>query len=60
MNRPLTASGLVDFSLWGWLLYVPLLAAEARLRAARKPAGQRVVARIEPRLASSSAPSTTP
>ncbi|MER5197525.1 hypothetical protein ACWD3J_25470 [Streptomyces sp. NPDC002755] len=60
VNRSLTASGLVGFSLWGWLLYLPLLAAEARLRAARKLARQRVVARIEARHASSSAPSTTP
>ncbi|WP_406005030.1 hypothetical protein OG440_01755 [Streptomyces sp. NBC_00637] len=55
VNRSLTASGVVAFSLWGWLLYIPVLAAEARLRAARRLARQRVVARIEARHARASA-----
>ncbi|MEU6807564.1 hypothetical protein ABZ920_00745 [Streptomyces sp. NPDC046831] len=36
-------------SLWGWLLWTPLVAAEAKLRAARNLARRRVVAHIEER-----------
>ncbi|MFD9002366.1 hypothetical protein ACFV0T_15540 [Streptomyces sp. NPDC059582] len=47
VNRLLVETGVVTFSLWGFLLWIPLLAADAKLGAARKLARQRVVARIE-------------
>jgi hypothetical protein len=40
---------VVTFSLWGWLLWAPLLAVEAKLRSARELGRQRVIARIEAR-----------
>ncbi|MFD5573895.1 hypothetical protein [Streptomyces cadmiisoli] len=49
VNRLLVTTGVVTFSAWGWLLWIPLFAAEGKLRAARKLARQRVVARIEER-----------
>ncbi|MGW2821864.1 hypothetical protein ACWC24_12765 [Streptomyces sp. NPDC001443] len=49
VNRVLVETGVVAYSLWGWLLWVPLLAADARLGAARRLARRRVVARIEER-----------
>ncbi|KUN33294.1 hypothetical protein AQJ30_34385 [Streptomyces longwoodensis] len=42
-------SGVVRFSMWGWLLWIPLLAAEAKLRQARRLGQQRVVARMQAR-----------
>ncbi|MFJ2721638.1 hypothetical protein [Streptomyces sp. NPDC087437] len=49
VNRLLVTTGVVTFSPWGWLLWLPLLAAEGKLRTARQLARQRVVARIEER-----------
>ncbi|MFJ5156796.1 hypothetical protein ACIQCF_35660 [Streptomyces sp. NPDC088353] len=49
VNRLLVTTGVVTFSPWGWLLWLPLLAAECKLRTARQLARQRVVARIEER-----------
>lgn len=49
VNRLLVTTGVVTFSAWGWLLWIPLFAAEGKLRAARKLARERVVARIEAR-----------
>ncbi|WP_252541717.1 hypothetical protein [Streptomyces sp. RO-S4] len=49
VNRLLVTTGVVTFSAWGWLLWIPLFAAEGKLRAARKLARERVVARIEER-----------
>ncbi|MFI8205522.1 hypothetical protein [Streptomyces sp. NPDC085937] len=49
VNRLLVTTGVVTFSAWGWLLWIPLFAAEGKLRAARKLARERVVARIEQR-----------
>ncbi|MFJ1807011.1 MULTISPECIES: hypothetical protein [unclassified Streptomyces] len=47
--RSLIPGGPVDHRMWGALLWIPLLAAEAKLRAVRKVAGRRVVARMEAR-----------
>lgn len=55
VNRLLVDTGVVSFSLWGRLLWLPLLAAEGKLRAARELARRRVVARIEERHASEAA-----
>ncbi|MET7454368.1 hypothetical protein ABZT03_21280 [Streptomyces sp. NPDC005574] len=49
LNKALVVSGVLDFSLWGWLFWVPLLAAEAKLRQARRLGQERVVARIQAR-----------
>ncbi|MGW1725812.1 hypothetical protein ACWCQK_23095 [Streptomyces sp. NPDC002306] len=49
VNRLLVETGVVTFSLWGFLLWIPLLAADAKLGAARRLARRRVVARIEER-----------
>ncbi|WP_247694747.1 hypothetical protein [Streptomyces sp. B93] len=49
VNQLLVSTGVVTFSPWGWLLWLPLLAAEGKLRAARRLARERVVARIEER-----------
>jgi hypothetical protein len=54
-NNLLVATGVVTFSLWGWALWIPLLAAEAKLRSARTLARQRVLASIEERHAQEAA-----
>ncbi|MET9253956.1 hypothetical protein [Streptomyces sp. NPDC003717] len=52
VNRVLAMTGATGFRFWGWALYAPLLLADARVRAARRLARERVVARIEERHAS--------
>ncbi|MFB6661321.1 hypothetical protein ACFCXL_13855 [[Kitasatospora] papulosa] len=49
LNKALVWSGALEFSLWGWLLYVPLFAAEAKLRQAERIGKERVVARVQAR-----------
>jgi hypothetical protein len=49
LNKALVLSGVLDFSLWGWLFWAPLFAAEAKLRQARRLGQERVVARIQAR-----------
>ncbi|MFJ7627924.1 hypothetical protein ACIQZN_15660 [Streptomyces sp. NPDC097595] len=49
LNKALVLSGVLDFSLWGWLLWVPVLLAEAKLRRARDLGRERVIARIQAR-----------
>ncbi|MEU6517469.1 hypothetical protein [Streptomyces sp. NPDC046978] len=49
LNKALVWSGVQDFSLWGWLLWIPLFAAEATLRRARRLGQERVIARIRAR-----------
>ncbi|WP_328899532.1 hypothetical protein OHR86_05735 [Streptomyces sp. NBC_00441] len=49
LNKALVLSGALDFSLWGWLLWVPVLLAEAKLREARNLGRERVIARIQAR-----------
>lgn len=49
LNKALVLSGVLDFSLWGWLLWVPVLLAEAELRRARELGRERVIARIQAR-----------
>ncbi|WP_244173660.1 hypothetical protein [Streptomyces recifensis] len=49
LNMALVWSGVLDFSLWGWLFWIPVLAAEAKLRRAKKLGQERVVARIQAR-----------
>lgn len=49
INQALVLSGTLDYSLWGWLCWAPLLAAEARLRQARRLGRERVVARMRER-----------
>lgn len=63
VNRLLVSTGVVTFSPWGRLLWLPLLATEGKLRSARELARQRVVARIEERHSRSdeeTAPSASP
>ncbi|MFF7337246.1 hypothetical protein ACFZAT_07865 [Streptomyces sp. NPDC008163] len=49
LNKALVWSGVLDFSLWGWLLYAPVFLAEAKLRRARDLGRERVIARIQAR-----------
>ncbi|TGN79477.1 hypothetical protein E5083_07575 [Streptomyces bauhiniae] len=49
LNKALVWSGVLDFSLWGWLFWVPMLVAEAKLRRAKKLGQERVIARIQAR-----------
>ncbi|HET6856778.1 MAG TPA: hypothetical protein VFH94_06760 [Streptomyces sp.] len=49
LNKALVLSGTLEFSPWGWLFYIPVLIAEAKLRQAKKLARERVVARIKAR-----------
>ncbi|MEU6817900.1 hypothetical protein [Streptomyces sp. NPDC046860] len=49
LNKALVWSGVLDFSLWGWLFWIPMLAAEAKLRQAKKLGRERVIARIQAR-----------
>ncbi|MGW3115014.1 hypothetical protein [Streptomyces sp. NPDC001091] len=49
LNKALVWSGVLDFSLWGWLFWVPVLVAEAKLRQAKKLGQERVIARIQAR-----------
>ncbi|MBB6440209.1 hypothetical protein [Streptomyces candidus] len=49
LNKVLVWSGVLDFSLWGWLLWAPILMAEAKLRQAKKLGQERVIARIQAR-----------
>ncbi|MFB8209901.1 MULTISPECIES: hypothetical protein [unclassified Streptomyces] len=49
LNKALVLSGVLDFSLWGWLLWIPVLLAEAKLREARNLGRERVIARIQAR-----------
>ncbi|MGW3341430.1 hypothetical protein ACWDCL_28610 [Streptomyces sp. NPDC001009] len=49
LNKALVWSGVLDFSLWGWLFGVPMLVAEAKLRQAKKLGQERVIARIQAR-----------
>ncbi|MFB7372071.1 hypothetical protein ACFC0D_19765 [Streptomyces sp. NPDC056222] len=46
-NYTLRAADIVDFSLWGWLWALPMLLVDRRLKAARRLAEERVLARIE-------------
>lgn len=48
-NYALVLSGTLRFSLWGWLLWIPVLAAEAKLRQARRLGRERVIARMRER-----------
>ncbi|MFJ6623166.1 hypothetical protein ACIQOW_37050 [Kitasatospora sp. NPDC091335] len=48
-NKALVWSGVLDFSLWGWLFWAPVFVAEAKLRQARKLGQERVIARIQAR-----------
>ncbi|MFJ7281009.1 hypothetical protein [Kitasatospora sp. NPDC098663] len=48
-NKALVWSGVLDFSLWGWLFWAPVIAAEAKLRQAKKLGQERVIARIQAR-----------
>ncbi|MEU3568425.1 hypothetical protein AB0E96_08350 [Kitasatospora sp. NPDC036755] len=48
-NKALVWSGVLDFSLWGWLFWAPLLVAEAKLRQAKRLGRERVIARIQAR-----------
>jgi ABC-type transport system involved in cytochrome c biogenesis permease subunit len=49
VNQLSVATGLFMVSFWGRPLWIPLLAAAAKPRAARKLARQRVVVRLETR-----------
>ncbi|MFE6036937.1 hypothetical protein [Streptomyces sp. NPDC056452] len=49
VNYGLVLSGILQYSLWGWLLWTPVLAAEAKLRQARKLGRERVIARMRER-----------
>ncbi|MCX5000484.1 hypothetical protein [Streptomyces longwoodensis] len=49
LNKALVWSGVLRFSMWGWLLWIPLLVAEAKLRQARRLGQQRVIARMQAR-----------
>ncbi|MFG2873517.1 hypothetical protein ACGFYU_00540 [Streptomyces sp. NPDC048337] len=49
LNKALVWSGVLEFSLWGWLLWVPVFAAEAKLRHAGRLGRARVIARIQER-----------
>ncbi|TKS95401.1 hypothetical protein E4U92_35360 [Streptomyces galbus] len=49
LNKALVWGGVVRFSLWGWLLWIPLLAAEAKLRQAKRLGQQRVIERMQAR-----------
>jgi hypothetical protein len=49
LNKALVWSGVLRFSMWGWLLWIPLLAAEAKLRRARRLGQERVIARMQAR-----------
>ncbi|MEV7994961.1 hypothetical protein AB0O67_24535 [Streptomyces sp. NPDC086077] len=49
LNKALVWSGVLEFSLWGWLFWVPVLVAEAKLRQAKKLGQERVIARIQAR-----------
>ncbi|XXZ47578.1 hypothetical protein AAGT00_01050 (plasmid) [Streptomyces cavourensis] len=48
-NKALVMSGVVSYSVWGWIWFVPLLLAESKLRQARRLARQRVIAAMEAR-----------
>ncbi|MER7678186.1 hypothetical protein [Streptomyces sp. NPDC096934] len=48
-NKALVLSGTVSYSVWGWIWYVPLLLADAKLRQARRLARERVIAAMETR-----------
>ncbi|MER5813324.1 hypothetical protein ABT143_34980 [Streptomyces sp. NPDC002033] len=52
-NTALVLSGALERSLWGWLLWIPLLAAEAKLRRAKRLGRERVVAEMRERHARS-------
>ncbi|MEU8892251.1 hypothetical protein [Streptomyces sp. NPDC048442] len=54
-NKALVLGGVVSFSLWGWLLFLPLLVMDAKVRNARGVAQRRVIAAIEARHASTPA-----
>ncbi|MFJ9340909.1 hypothetical protein ACIRP0_16665 [Streptomyces sp. NPDC101733] len=54
-NRLLVLTGAVSFSVWGWLWFLPLVPAEARLRYARGVARDRVVTAVAARHAAESA-----
>ncbi|MGW1541329.1 hypothetical protein ACWCPM_14020 [Streptomyces sp. NPDC002309] len=49
VNKALVWGGVLDFSLWGWLFWIPLFAAEAKLRQAKRLGRERVIARIQER-----------
>lgn len=48
-NKALVLSGVVSYSVWGWIWFAPLLLAESKLRQARRLARQRVIAAMEAR-----------
>ncbi|MFF7140686.1 hypothetical protein ACFZB5_05540 [Streptomyces nodosus] len=60
LNKALVWSGVQDFSLWGWLFWVPVLVAEAKLRQAKRLGQQRVIARIQARHAEMDLPDSQP
>ncbi|WP_328907853.1 hypothetical protein OG230_35330 [Streptomyces sp. NBC_00234] len=49
VNKALVWGGVVDFSLWGWLFWIPVLLAEAKLRQAKQLGRERVIARMQER-----------
>ncbi|WP_406391251.1 hypothetical protein [Streptomyces sp. NBC_00887] len=49
VNYALVPGGTLTYSLWGWLLWIPVLAAEAELRQAKKLGRERVIARMRER-----------
>ncbi|MFC9245640.1 hypothetical protein ACFT7S_16935 [Streptomyces sp. NPDC057136] len=49
LNKALVWGGVLDFSLWGWLFWIPLFVAEAKLRQAKQLGRKRVIARIQER-----------
>ncbi|WP_405638021.1 hypothetical protein OG543_26355 [Streptomyces sp. NBC_01178] len=51
-NTVLVLSGTVSYSAWGWIWFLPLLLIESKLKQARRPARQRVIAAVEARHAS--------
>lgn len=49
LNKALVWSGVLEFSLWGWLFWIPVFAAEAKLRQAKRLGRERVIARLQQR-----------
>lgn len=58
-NKALVLSGVLSYSVWGWLWYLPLLVADTKLRQARRLARERVIAAMEARHAETSTSSAT-
>lgn len=49
LNNALVWGGVLDFSLWGWLFWIPVLTLEARLRQAKRLGREHVIARMQER-----------